>query len=154
MSLQLTETPASQFTRGNNVINDHKTQLSNFQTFKASYKKGRKQQQQGKKRKGEGMKKVSTGIKNQTSLFKGLLSALIRTSRRGERDQRQSHWQSGYELPSGSRGATSRKSVCFFKGFPRTLVEGTALHPRFHHVILLLNQMSICISTAPSPSKG
>lgn len=50
MSLQLTETPASQFTHGNNVINDHKTQLSNFQTFKASYKKGQKQQQQEKKR--------------------------------------------------------------------------------------------------------
>lgn len=45
LSLQLTETPASQFTRGNNVLNDHKTHLSNFQTFKASYKKGRKQQE-------------------------------------------------------------------------------------------------------------
>lgn len=108
------------------------------------------------KKGGWGLKKVRTGIKNQTSLFKGLLSALIWTSRRGERDldQRQSHWQSGYELPSGSRGATSRKSACFFKGFPRTLAEGTALHLRFHHVILLLNQMSVCISTAPSPSKG
>lgn len=51
LSLQLTETPASQFTRGNNVINDHKTHLSNFQTFKASYKKGRKQQEEKKRKK-------------------------------------------------------------------------------------------------------
>lgn len=64
MSLQLTETPASQFTRGNNVINDHKTQLSNFQTFKASYKKGRKQQQQGeKKERGRGWKKLVLELK-------------------------------------------------------------------------------------------
>lgn len=49
LSLQLTETPVSQFTHGNNVRNDHKTQLSYFQTFKASYKKGRKQQERKKK---------------------------------------------------------------------------------------------------------
>jgi len=30
LSLQLTETPAFQFTHGNNVRNDHKTHLSNF----------------------------------------------------------------------------------------------------------------------------
>ncbi len=41
MPLLLTEMPVSQFTHGNNVINDHKTQVSNFQTFKASYKKVR-----------------------------------------------------------------------------------------------------------------